>query len=458
MPSIVTVNVSVLQAPTPSTLQQTGAFISQGGTTGTAGSLKLITQMSDLSAVLVPPAPVQTISWATGVATVQTTSAHNIPTGQTPQVTIQGAVPAGYNGTFTVTVTGANTFTYPLVANPGTATTMGTWVPGSATTLLAMATTFFAQGTAMSIYVLELGLGDPVHTIAAFQTWLTNNPQTVYSFLVPRNWDAQASFLTLLASYEAPTAMQYFWVTTTASTYTAYNSQMKCVIALVEAPGIAVTEFSLAAALYQSLTYNPSPTNRVAPFAFSFTYGTTAYPSLGNQALLTQLKAANVNVIGSGAEGGETQTMIYWGTTLDGRDFTYWFSVDYTQIQAKLVLTNEVINGSNNPVNPLYYDQFGINRLQARLAQMMTAEISFGLAVGSVLQTEMDGISFQTALNADAFTAQAVINAIPFVSYTTANPGDFKIGKYAGLSIIYIPARGFIQIVLNVVVSDFITF
>lgn len=55
-------------------------------------------------------------SWSGGNATINTASAHGLTTGGT--VVVAGVTPAGYNGTYTVTVTDADTFTY-AVANPG---------------------------------------------------------------------------------------------------------------------------------------------------------------------------------------------------------------------------------------------------------------------------------------------------------------------------------------------------
>ena len=460
MVSIVQVNVSLLQAPAPSLLQQTGALISQGGTNAAVNSLTLLTQFSDLTALQPNTLAkgISTIQWLGGTATVTTGTPHGLVNFDTVMITIQGAVPSGYNGTFLCTVTGSQTFTYQLAVNPGPETTAGSYQAGSVNELQAMATTYFAQGTMQSIYVLELGFGGASDGVATLTSWIQNNPQTVYSFLIPRAWDANADFLTMIASFEAPTAMTYFWVTTTTSTYQNYTDVMKCVVALIEAPGIPALEFSLAGALYASLSYRPGPLNRVSPFCFQYVFGVTAYPTVGNGALLTALKASNTNIIGTGAEGGLSNTMILWGVTQDGRDFSYWYSVDYTQINAHIVLANEVINGANNRVNPLYYDQNGINRLQARLTQLMTNEITFGLAVGSVLGVELDAQAFQQALDSNQFTAQAVVNAIPFVAYAGANPTDYKTGRYAGLTIVYIPQRGFTQIVLNVVVSDFLTF
>jgi hypothetical protein len=50
-------------------------------------------------------------------ATLTTGSAHGYSTGQ--QVTVSGATPAAYNGTYNITVTGTNTFTYVMATTPG---------------------------------------------------------------------------------------------------------------------------------------------------------------------------------------------------------------------------------------------------------------------------------------------------------------------------------------------------
>lgn len=66
--------------------------------------------------------PVLAIDWANNIASVSTGQAHGYTTGDS--VTIQGA-PYGFNGTFNVTVTGAQAFTYPL-NNPGVSATTAT--------------------------------------------------------------------------------------------------------------------------------------------------------------------------------------------------------------------------------------------------------------------------------------------------------------------------------------------
>ena len=59
-------------------------------------------------------------------ATLTTASPHNLVTGNT--VTISGAIPTQFNGTYRITITGASTFTYTMATAPsGDATTVGTY-------------------------------------------------------------------------------------------------------------------------------------------------------------------------------------------------------------------------------------------------------------------------------------------------------------------------------------------
>lgn len=71
----------------------------------------------------------QTISSITHVgttATLTTAAPHGLITGN--RVTISGATPSAYNGTFVITKTGASTFTYTMASNPGAdASVMGTY-------------------------------------------------------------------------------------------------------------------------------------------------------------------------------------------------------------------------------------------------------------------------------------------------------------------------------------------
>ncbi len=70
--------------------------------------------------------------------------------------------------------------------------------------------------------------------------------------------------------------------------------------------------------------------------------------------------------------------MLVAGHMLDGNPFNYWYSVAWTAIKPQLDLANEIINGSSTTVNPLYYEQNGIDRLQRRALKTLRNGISYG--------------------------------------------------------------------------------
>lgn len=429
--SIVIVNVSEQIASTPSTLQKTGAFVSQGGTTLAAGTSALITQAADLTAILTPALAISTIAWSSGVVTVATAAAHNIPADATIAGVIAGVVPGGYDGTFQCTGVDATHFTYPLAANPGAETTLGTFQLESVSELTAMGDTFFAQGSSQAVYVLELGPGTTAAGVTALGTYLTNPVITFYSYLIPATWDIEASAPTLFRQYDNPTAKTYFFVTTTTATYTPWTTiPTKSVFLVLQSPSAPATEFSAAAMFQATLQTDPGPVSLVAPLSFRYLFGVTPYSTL-TQAQITTFKTAGLNWVGTGAEGGISNTLIINGQFGDLNPWNFWYSVDWMIIQQDLALSGAVINGSNNPTNPLYYNQQGINRL-LKVAQQVTNN---GIAFGLVL-------------------APATVTAVPFATYVEQEPGDYAIGKYAGLALAFTPARGFEQIVVNLTVSN----
>jgi hypothetical protein len=192
--------------------------------------------------------------------------------------------------------------------------------------------------------------------------------------------------------------------------------------------------------------------------AFKFVYGVTMYPQRGNAPLLRAFKSANTNYISTGAEGGISFTMLYEGVTLDGHDyFNWWYTIDWVQIEVDLNLSNAIINGSNNPLAPLYYNQEGINYLETVLFNTMQSAQTFGMVLGKIEMTQYDGPDLTAAIYGGQFAGKCNVNAVPFLPYSLANPGDYKIGEYDGLSTLFIPSRGFIHILVNVVASSLVS-
>ena len=430
--NIVIVNVSQQVASAPSKLQRTGAAVTQGATTTAAGTVTLITEQSDLTAILKTPITVTTVAWASSVVTVGLAAAHGIPVGATVKGQMIGQVPSGYAGTFNVTATDTTHFTYSLVSNPGPETTPGTFQLEAVAELIAAGATFFAQGRNQAFYVLELGAGSTAAGVMALGAYLQNPTTRFYSYLIPQTWDTEATAPTLFRQYDAATATTYFYVTTTAGTYSAWNTiPTKSVFLVLQEPTAPSTEFSAAGMWYTTLVADPGPVQLVAPLEYRFLTGVTPYVLSPAQAVT--FKAAGLNWVGTGAEGGISNALILNGVFGDLNPWNYWYSVDWMIINQDLALSGAVINGSNNPTNPLYYNQAGINRLQKVAQSVVQRGVNFGMVLNEPLP---------------------VVTAIPFAQYVEDEPGDYAIGKYAGLALSFVPARGFDQIVIQLNVSN----
>ena len=445
MNAVVTVNVSQQVAPVPSTLQRTGALISVGGTTLPANTSLFLPDAATLTPHLTPGAALTGLAWAAGVVTVTTAAPLPYAISDTVDLTIAGSAPAGYNGTFLCTVTGANQFTYNLASNPGAETGFGTWTPGSVAELQSMVNTYFAQGTSVSlfagagaaggagngVYVLELGpegINAAVNSLAGYISEPPLGSVRFYAFLIPRDWDLEdePDLLALVTAYSNPTGLTYFYITTNAAgNYTG----KKAAFTVIEAATKPAGEFTAAAFFYKALSYNPSSASLVAPMEWAYVYGVTPDPlSAADQVADT---AEGANWVGTGAEGGISNLLIVNGQFADKTPFNYWYAVDWVILNVSQALAAAVINGSNTPTNPLYYNQAGINVLQKVAQSTVNNGISFGLIL-----------------------PPAPVQAVPFAQYVEQNPGDYAIGKYAGLSLTFTPARGFNAIVVNLVASN----
>ena len=78
-------------------------------------------------ATTITPATISTITHVGAVATLTTSTPHGLVTGN--QITISGALPTAYNGSYIVTVTSSTTLTYTMASTPATdAVTVGAYV------------------------------------------------------------------------------------------------------------------------------------------------------------------------------------------------------------------------------------------------------------------------------------------------------------------------------------------
>lgn len=428
-PTIVNVNTKVQTAPSVSQLQQSGAIVSAGGTTLSSGTYQYCGTLADVEALLHTSAALTSLEWNTGTVTATATAAIGLTSGQTFLTTISGAVPTAYNGTYLATVTGSDTFTYAITSDPGTETSPGTYTEPAVAFVGNAATTFFAQGNSVGVYVLELGAQSTwTAAVSALGTYITDDstsPQVFYAYLIDSAWDAADSsgLNTLAANYDSPSGQTYFFIGTTSSNLPDY-ANTKSVFALVPSPAAAITEVQTAQPFYQWLVNNPGPANALAPMAFRYAYGVTSWPQPGNSATINTILTDYGNLILTGAEGGISTATLFKGTTMDGEQSAFWYGVDYFRIQVKQALAAAIIEGSNsNP--PLLYNQAGINTLLAVAQQIASNAVAFGCA---------------SAID---------VTAVPFATYVQELPNDYANGIYNGFSATFNGQSGFLTITFN---------
>ncbi|EIL2948582.1 hypothetical protein NPF39_001034 [Salmonella enterica subsp. enterica serovar Uganda] len=433
---IVTVNVSQTIGAIPSNLQQMSAILSFGGTLQEPGKPVLLTQDEDITDLVqnrIGTLSAEEQSYGSDFTlTLPAGVTIERDPGSEIDITLRDCFPAAWNGDFTATLVDESTLTWTVAGSmlDGQPATVGKFVLDDGNQLVTAVDTFFAQGNSVGTYLLELGWQEDVASqTAALKAYMDDPLKRFYAYLVPEVWDGDQNFINLAKLYTADTAMQYFFTLTETPADTNYVSPyagIKSIIATADDTW-PVTN-AAAAAMWNLVSASPSEINKVPPMAFRYLQAVNA--NKAKASILTVMTQQKVNYVDTGAEGGISNTILVKGVTSDGNDMTYWYSVDWVQINVDMMLANAVINGSNNPINPLYYNQDGIDRLQQVAQGVFNTGISYGLVNGP-----------------------APVNAIAFKTYVKDNPKDYGIGRYAGLSATYTPMRGFVAIIFNINVT-----
>ncbi|EKM5742877.1 hypothetical protein PU345_002154 [Enterobacter kobei] len=432
---IVVVNVSTIAASVPATLQRTGAIISVGSTLLPEGSCQIITQYSDITA-LVKTKNTFEVSQLESDGTellISLGRAASLTAGDRVKVTISGAVPSLFNGEWDAEYQADNTLIASTTIPDSQATTGGQAELSQSAEddeLLVNFSSFFAQGKRQAAYVLELGT--PAGSIAALTAYLADPVLRFYTYRVPDSWNGTDAFVQLAKNNAANDSMVYFFIDskytmTPGSPYVSPYYGVKSVV--VAAKGDGDDWFSPSVEqMWQVLSTAPSEVSKVAPFAFRYVIG--ADPLQGRQGAKNTLLSQYVNFIGTGAEGGISNTIVFGGFTADGRDIMQWYAVDWVQINVAQALAKAVIDGSNTPENPLYYNQQGINTLQTVAQSKMNSAVTFGMSNGT-----------------------PVVECVPFLEYIQNNQEDYAKGRYAGIYVNFVPNRGFTQLAFNMTVD-----
>jgi len=426
-PSIVNLSAYLTVAPTPSALQQSGAVISLGGTTLTTGSYQFIESASALTAILSSAGNYEALTNAATTFFTQGAVVGFFVLELGVQTTAGGGVAAletwitANPGVFYAYLTPdawdvEDEVSYITITDGGTGYTTAPTVtiaaPTTGTTATATAT-INSSGVVTSVTITNPGSGYTTTPAVTFSAPTSGTAATGTATL-------GCALSILSGNYSSPTGLTYFFGTTSLANIGFYAAN-KSLFMVVPAPTAPSTEFTAAAFFYQWLVNNPSAANVLPPMSFRYLYGVTPWAPAGNQTSISTILSAYANLVDTGAEGGISNSCAFKGTTMDGSQASWWYGVDWFQIQVKQAQAAAVINGSNRQP-PLLYDQPGINTL-----------------LGVANQVGKDAVSFGCALS-------VVITATPFYTYSQQNPTNYKAGIYGGFLAQVTGQNGFLVI------------
>ena len=375
---------------------------------------------------------------------------------------------------------------------------------GNYVELTNMATTFFAQGNSVGVYLLELGANADIDTqIASLQTWITANPGIIYAYLVPVDWDTLSQDVGSITVG----AGTYTYTATPTVTFTAATGGGVTATGTVVLSGTQVASITIT-----NPGYYPS---QAAPTA------TLSAASTGTAPTLTVNMANVMDAFAANYASPSGKTYFFTTTTTSGAasyapNKSVFAVVPSptavsTEFQAATAFWNWLNNnpGSANPLAPMAYRYvygvtpwvqagnttninntlseyaniiltgaeggisnaclfkgttmdgeqsawwYGIDWFQIQVKQALAAAVINGSNSNPPLLYDQAGINTlqkvaqQVANNAVTFgcALSAVVTATPFATYVVENPNDYNAGIYSGFLCNIVGQNGFL--VLN---------
>lgn len=385
---------------------------------------------------------------------------------------------------------------------------------GNFAELTDMATTFFAQGNLVGLYVLELGANAVVvDQVSALSTWIADNPGIFYAYLHPADWDTDAvnvgsatitaggsGYTTApMVTFSAPTGTNGVTATGTAVISTggavtgititnpgAYPDQPAPTITIA-APSSGTTATATANLVNTAETLIGNNTNPTSiTYFFVTTSSTTFSQYAANKAMWgvapsplapsTEFTAAAwfynwlVNNPNASNKLAPMQYRTLYGVT------PWPASGSSAEINTLLTANvNLVLTGAEGglstaaifPGRVMSGDQgsawFGMDWLQIQEKRTLAAAIIDGSNSNPPLLYDQDGINTLESIaqnianNGVTFGCilSGVVSAIPFYTYSQQNPTDYNAGIYNGLSCDATFQNGFDSITFNIEAIQF---
>lgn len=308
---------------------------------------------------------------------------------------------------------------------------------------------YFNYSGNRSVNVLELGQVSETTTLQTqatqLDTIIKSGLNRSYMYLIPQSFYVENSpIVSIMQEYIKETSAQYFMISTTADVTTdAVATQFKNLKScfLVYDNTDASQNINLAGSILGILAsskFDISGNNKASPLNFKILQGFKFNPI--NRVLLNKLTQYPANFIFN--EVG--YATIGNGRYTNGDAWDYWYQWDLTQLALQQKITQLLINGVNNPVNVIRFDQQGIDIINASVKSTLSEYIQLGCIN-----------TYAMALNPANNTLIGLnnINTIDFNTYISQYPDKYQNEIYDGISFYVLINRYIRQCILNITLN-----
>lgn len=321
--------------------------------------------------------------------------------------------------------------------------------PATATEFSKSIQGYFNYSGNRSVNVLELGQVSETTTLQTqatqIDTIIKSGLHRSYMYLIPRSFYIENSpIVSIMQEYTKETSAQYFMISTTADVTTdAVATQFKNLKScfLVYDNSDTSQNINLAGSILGILAsskFDISGNNKASPLNFKILQGFKFNPI--NRVLLNKLTQYPANFIFN--EVG--YATIGNGRYTNGDAWDYWYQWDLTQLALQQKITQLLINGVNNPVNVIRFDQQGIDIINASVKSTLSEYIQLGCIN-----------TYAMALNPANNTLIGLnnINTIDFNTYISQYPDKYQNEIYDGISFYVLINRYIRQCILNITLN-----
>lgn len=278
--------------------------------------------------------------------------------------------------------------------------------------------------------------------IKALEEYLTNATEAAYIYYLPQQMLSDARISSrIYQKYNDLTSKTYFFINCSGDADIESNqiinnaSNSKCVAVFYNNTQAGYNLAASVCGLFASYKFDISDTNPASPFNYKTLEG-VKFNTL-TQAMQQSLIQASLNFMSTLANNN----VLLNGRYADTYPIDYRYQWDLVSFEVENSLQTLILNGVNNPIYIVKYNQDGIDTIRSNIKATLNRMINQGCVT-----------DFSATLNSATGEMENLgdITAIEFNTYVLANPQDYENEIYGGISFYLRIGRYIRQVVLSI--------